>query len=258
MEQTIPRLVQASAARYAEKSAVEDADLRLSFAELADAGLRAARAFCAAGIEPGDRVGIWAPNVAEWIIAAIGLQSAGGVLVTLNTRLKGAEAGYVLRKSGARILCTTGDFLGVNYVEALRGEDLPDLERIVVLREAAEGATSWSDFLAAGDAVSGPASIIEAVAQGNRVAEIVHRYLRDGRVTKVTLTPEVHLPPLSWEPERYGETVRIKPNYLEVNARMKNFREVESGHEEIQIREECKRCLRCDLEWQATIRKTRS
>jgi acyl-CoA synthetase (AMP-forming)/AMP-acid ligase II len=154
MEQTIPRLVRASAERYAEKSAVEDADLRLSFAELADAGLRATRAFCAAGIEPGDRVGIWAPNFAEWIVAAIGLQSAGAVLVTLNTRLKGAEAGYVLRKSGARILCTTGDFLGVNYVEALRGEDLPDLERIVVLREAAAGATSWSDFLAAGDAVS--------------------------------------------------------------------------------------------------------
>jgi acyl-CoA synthetase (AMP-forming)/AMP-acid ligase II len=152
MEQTIPRLVQASAARFAEKSAVEDEDIRLSFAELADAGLRAARAFCAAGVEPGDRIGIWAPNVVEWIVAAIGLQSAGGVLVTLNTRLKGAEAGYVLRKSGARILCTTGDFLGVNYVEALKGEDLPDLERIVILREAAEGATSWSDFLAAGDA----------------------------------------------------------------------------------------------------------
>jgi acyl-CoA synthetase (AMP-forming)/AMP-acid ligase II len=154
MEQTIPRLVQASAARYAEKKAVEDGDIQLSFTELAEAGLRATRAFCAAGIEPGDRVGIWAPNVAEWIIAAIGLQSAGAVLVTLNTRFKGAEAAYVLRKSGARILCTMGDFLGVNYVEALRGEDLPGLEGIVVLREAAEGATPWSDFLAGGDAVS--------------------------------------------------------------------------------------------------------
>jgi acyl-CoA synthetase (AMP-forming)/AMP-acid ligase II len=154
VEQTIPRLVQASAVRYAEKSAVEDGDIQLSFAGLADAGLQAARAFCAAGVEPGDRVAIWAPNVAEWIVAAIGLQSAGAVLVTLNTRFKGAEAGYVLRKSGARILCTVGDFLDVNYVEALRGEDLPDLERMVVLREAAEGATPWSEFLAGGGAVS--------------------------------------------------------------------------------------------------------
>jgi acyl-CoA synthetase (AMP-forming)/AMP-acid ligase II len=164
MEQTIPRLVQASAARYGEKSAVEDGAIRLSFSQLADAGLRAARAFCAAGIEPGDRVAIWAPNIAEWIVAAIGLQSAGGVLVTLNTRFRGAEAGYVLRKSGARILCTMGDFLGVNYVEALRREDLPDLERIVVLREAAEGATSWHDFLAAGDSVSDEAARARADA----------------------------------------------------------------------------------------------
>jgi acyl-CoA synthetase (AMP-forming)/AMP-acid ligase II len=153
MEQTIPRLVQASGARYGEASAVEDGDIQLSFAELADAGLHSARAFCAAGIEPGDRVGIWAPNIAEWIVAAIGLQSAGAVLVTLNTRMKGVEAGYVLRKSRARLLCTMGSFLGVDYVESLRDQDLPDLERIVVLREAADGATAWSDFLAAGKAV---------------------------------------------------------------------------------------------------------
>jgi len=153
MEQTIPRLVQAAAERFGERSAVEDGDVRLSFAELAEAGLEATRAFCAAGVEPGDRVAIWAPNLFEWIVAAIGLQSAGAVLVTLNTRMKGVEAAYVLQKSGARILCTVGDFLGMNYVEAIRDQDLPALERVVVLRGDAEGATSWSEFLAAGAAV---------------------------------------------------------------------------------------------------------
>ena len=64
----------------------------------------AARAFIAAGVEPGDRVAIWAPNIAEWVVAAIGLQSAGAILVTLSTRWKGAEAGFALRKSGAKIL----------------------------------------------------------------------------------------------------------------------------------------------------------
>ena len=154
MEQTIPRLVQASGAAYADDSAVEDGDFRLTYAELAEAGIEAARAFIAAGVEPGDRVAIWAPNIAEWIVAAIGLQNAGATLVTLSTRWKGAEAGYALRKSGARLLCTLGDFLGMNYVAALADQDLPDLERIVVLRDSAEGATSWSDFSKAGDAVS--------------------------------------------------------------------------------------------------------
>jgi acyl-CoA synthetase (AMP-forming)/AMP-acid ligase II len=150
--------VQAAGSRFGERSAVEDGPVRLSFAELAAAGLRAARAFCAAGIERGDRVAVWAPNIHEWIVAAIGLQSAGGVLVPLNTRLKGAEAGYVLRKSGARILCTVGEFLGTNYVALLAGEDLPGLERTVLLRGAAEGCLTWSQFLGEGGSVSEEAS----------------------------------------------------------------------------------------------------
>jgi acyl-CoA synthetase (AMP-forming)/AMP-acid ligase II len=151
---TIPQLIQAAAGQFAARSAVEDGPVQISFAELADAGLRAARAFLAAGIGRGDRVAVWAPNIHEWIVAAIGLQSAGGVLVPLNTRLKGAEAAYVLRKSGARVLCTVAEFLGTRYVELLRGQELPALEQIAVLRGAAEGALGWSEFLARGDRVS--------------------------------------------------------------------------------------------------------
>ncbi len=144
-EQTIPRLVQAAAAHFDDRHALEDGAVTLSFTGLADAGLQAARAFCAAGLDRGDRVAIWAPNICEWVVAAIGLQSAGGVLVPLNTRLKGAEAGYILKKSGARILCAVEEFLGNRYVELLRSAlggvgaarpiaELPDLERIVLLR----------------------------------------------------------------------------------------------------------------------------
>jgi len=164
MEETIPRLVEAAAARYGDASAIEDGDQRLGFRALHAAGLRAARAFLAAGTRPGDRVGIWAPNIAEWIVAAIGLQNAGAVLVTLSTRFKGAEAAYVLRKSGARIACTVGEFLDTRYVDALRDQDLPDLERIVALRGEAAGATAWSEFLAAGEAVSEDAARQRAAA----------------------------------------------------------------------------------------------
>jgi len=148
---TIPRTALRAAERFGDRSALEDGDLRLSFRELADAGLRAARAFLAAGVEPRDRVAIWAPNVAEWVVAAIGLQSAGGVLVPLSTRFKAAEAGYVLRRSGARLLCTVGEFLGVDYAALLAGEDLPALREIVTLRGGSANATPWSDFLARGE-----------------------------------------------------------------------------------------------------------
>ena len=150
LEQTIPRLVEEAAERFGSLSALEDGEVQYDFRTLAARGLEAARAFIAAGLRPGERVGIWAPNIHEWVVAAIGLQSAGGVLVTLNTRLKGAEAAYILRQSGAKWLCTLGDFLGVDYVAELRNQDLPDLKEIVVFRDAAEGARGWDDFLAQG------------------------------------------------------------------------------------------------------------
>jgi len=150
---TTPELVLRAAERFGARPAIEDGARRLSFCELADATFGAARAFLAAGIAPGDRVAIWAPNQWEWIVAALGLQAAGAVLVPLNTRMKGREAGYVLRKSGARILFTVGEFLGARYLDLLRDEPLPALEQVVVWRGATAGAVEWEDFLARGAAI---------------------------------------------------------------------------------------------------------
>ncbi|MBC8293074.1 MAG: AMP-binding protein [Proteobacteria bacterium] len=159
-QQTIPRLVQAAADRWGDSVAVEDgADGEITYRRLADDMIVASRAFIAAGVNKGDRVALWAPNIYEWIAAALGLQAAGAVLVTLNTRLKGAEAGYILDKSGARVLLTVSGFLGTDYPGLLTdalgaGDDgrpvagLPDLERIVLLRgPAGEGADTWQQFL---------------------------------------------------------------------------------------------------------------
>jgi acyl-CoA synthetase (AMP-forming)/AMP-acid ligase II len=148
---TIPRAVFLAAERFADRPAIEDGDVRLTFADLADAALGAARAFVDAGIERGDRVAIWAPNVAEWIVAGAGAQMAGAAIVPMNTRFKAAEAGYALRKSGARILCTVGEFLGVDYAASLAGEELPALREIVTLRGTSAAATPWRDFLARGE-----------------------------------------------------------------------------------------------------------
>jgi acyl-CoA synthetase (AMP-forming)/AMP-acid ligase II len=150
---TTPRLLRSSAERFSSREAIVDGDVSLTFPELAARAQEAARAFMAIGIERGDRVAIWAPNVWEWVVAALGLQSAGAVLVPLNTRFKGNEAGYILRKSGARALITITGFLDTDYVSLLRDAvdvtaDLPDLATIVVLRgDAPAGTISWDDFL---------------------------------------------------------------------------------------------------------------
>ena len=153
---TIPKLVARAAALFADRSAIEEGALRLTFAELAAACLESARAFLAAGVKPGDRVAIWAPNCSEWILAAIGLPSAGAVLVPVNTRFKAAEAGYVLAKSGARLLCTTGEFLGMNYADSLAEHRPSTLERIITFQGSSIAGEPWTKFLAAGSAV--PAS----------------------------------------------------------------------------------------------------
>jgi acyl-CoA synthetase (AMP-forming)/AMP-acid ligase II len=105
----------------------------LTFAQLGQRLDESARAHMAWGIGKGDRFAVWAPNMWEWPIAALGGHRAGGVLVPINTRFKGREAAFVLAKSKARILFTVTDFLDTDYVELLRGtgEDL-DLEQIVI------------------------------------------------------------------------------------------------------------------------------
>lgn len=154
---TIPRLVRSAAERYGQREAVVEGRTRVSYAELGERVERASAACIAAGVEPGDRVAVWAPNTLDWIVSALGAVGAGAVLVPLNTRFKGAEAAYVLRRSRARLLFVTGTFLGTSYVASLRraGVDLPHLEQVVVLADSApEDYRTWKDFLAGGDAVT--------------------------------------------------------------------------------------------------------
>src|SRR5210317_783405 len=94
---TLPQVVADAARLYGQQIAITDGDINISYTDLDAARVQAARAFLAAGLQKGDRIAIWAPNIYQWIIAAIGAQSVGGVLVPLNTRFKTAEAGYILR-----------------------------------------------------------------------------------------------------------------------------------------------------------------
>jgi acyl-CoA synthetase (AMP-forming)/AMP-acid ligase II len=147
---TLPALVTRAKRLFGSKEAIADGDVRLTWIEVNDLRRRAAKSLIAAGVRKGDRVSIQAPNINEFIIAAMGLQSIGAILVPLNTRFKGAESADILRRSNARILFTVTGFLGMDYPGMLKDESLPDLQRIVLLRGAAPGLTSWHDFLAEG------------------------------------------------------------------------------------------------------------
>jgi acyl-CoA synthetase (AMP-forming)/AMP-acid ligase II len=109
-----------------------------------------AQAFVASGVQPGDRVALWAPNTADWVVAALGAYAAGAVLLPVNTRLKGEEAAHVLRTAGAKMLLTVTDFLGTDYVDLLTGQEGMDAlqETVVLSGPVPAGCTDWSTFLA--------------------------------------------------------------------------------------------------------------
>jgi len=150
---TVPGLVIGAAERFGDAEALVDGELRLSYAGLAELAEASTRSVIAAGLQPGERAAIWAPNIHEWIAAALGVQGAGGILVPLNTRFKGREAADIIGRSGARILFCVNGFLGNDYPALLAGAgvDLPQLTRTVILRgEVPDGAVGWGDWLAAG------------------------------------------------------------------------------------------------------------
>lgn len=162
---TIPAALTEAAARFPNHEAVVDGDIRLTFAQLRDEAHAVARALVGSGIEPGDRVAIWAPNSARWIVASFGVYAAGAVLVPFNTRYRGEEAGHILRTSASRLLLTVTDFLDTSYPDLLAGvEGLEGLEEIVVMSgPTPAGCVGWDDFLARSGGVD-PSVVDERIA----------------------------------------------------------------------------------------------
>jgi acyl-CoA synthetase (AMP-forming)/AMP-acid ligase II len=151
-------MVLSAADRFGDAEAVVDGPLRFTFAELVERIRCAAGAFADLGVDKGDRVAIWAPNSAEWIVAAFGLLTAGGVLVPVNTRFKTEEAGDVIARSGVKAVLVQKGFLGQDFT-APAGIPVIDLK---------------SDFLSSG-------SPFERAVSGTDTSDIIFTSGTTGR-----------------------------------------------------------------------------
>ena len=133
---TIPEIIKLQAENLSSKPALISDNEVLSFADLDRLSTNIATHLLHLGMLSGDRAAIWAPNMNEWVLAAIAIHKAGGVLVPINTRMKAKEASYILNNSEAKFLFSVKTFLGTDYFELLESEDLPHLLHKISLDES--------------------------------------------------------------------------------------------------------------------------
>ena len=160
-----------SAARWADRTAlvVREQNVRWSYAEL-DARVDAfAAGLLALGLEPGDRVGIWSPNNAEWVVTQFATAKAGLILVNINPAYRTHELDYALNKVGCRALVTATSFKTSDYLGMLReldwgpGTRLPLLEAVIQVGGSSPGTLPFAEIATLGTG-----------AQRARLAGLVH------------------------------------------------------------------------------------
>jgi len=128
-----------------------------------------ARGLLEAGIQGRDRVGIWAPNCAEWVLLQYATAKIGAILVNINPAYRSHELAYVLRQSGIRLLVSAENFKTSDYramIDEVR-DDLAELERVIYV-----GTQEWDGLLAAGSRAEGPVVAGSGAALAQREASL--------------------------------------------------------------------------------------
>jgi NADH-quinone oxidoreductase subunit F len=118
-----------------------------------------------------------------------------------------------------------------------------------VVADRATLATSVKGVFAGGDVVTGPNTVVDAIAAGKKAARVIDRYLRGAELKEpaVPKLPTVFIEQVEVEQEELEAASRAVPPVLPVEKRVKNFNEIEKPLSEEQARAETRRCLRCDL-----------
>ncbi|MCH1866578.1 AMP-binding protein [Nocardioides sp. CFH 31398] len=171
LEDTIGERFARTVAEHADTEALVEAatDRRWTWGELAADVEAFARGLLARGVRTGDRVGIWAPNCAEWTITQLATARIGAVLVTINPAYRTHELTYALDKSGVSLLVSASSFRSSDYA-AMIGEvreDVPSLRSVVLL-----DTDDWGELLEEGAGL--PADAVSRVAHDLRANDPIN------------------------------------------------------------------------------------
>jgi len=152
LEETIGVNFERTAARLGSAEALVEVSTqrRWSWQQLDGQVNQLAKGMIAAGLQPGDRVGIWAPNCAEWVFTQYATAKIGVILVNVNPAYRTHEYAYAVNHSGLRMLVAATEFKTSNYRQMVEqtSEETPDLERVVYLDTG-----DWQQLLDEGSAI---------------------------------------------------------------------------------------------------------
>jgi fatty-acyl-CoA synthase len=151
--ETVGENLERTASQFSSQDALVSCHqgLRYTYAEFDSEVDRVARALLARGLQKGDRVGIWSPNCAEWVLIQYATAKVGVILVNINPAYRTHELDFVLGQSGCRVLVSATEFKTSNYrqmVESVRSK-LNDLEDVIYI-----GTADWDALVGAGDGVT--------------------------------------------------------------------------------------------------------
>ena len=153
LEETIGRNFERTVSANPDAEALVDVagDRRYTYGELNTEIDLTARGLMAFGIEKGERVGIWAPNCAEWTVVQYATAKIGAILVNINPAYRTHELAYVLQQSGVRTLISATAFKTSDYVRMVDEvrPDAPALEEVLFL-----GTADWANLRGRADAVT--------------------------------------------------------------------------------------------------------
>ena len=154
---TLSQVLRSTARRFPNRYAILDpSGVTLTYGQLDDRVDHLARGLIEMGVAKDDKVGLWMPNIPEWVIAYFTIARIGAVVVPMNTRYKAHEVEFILDNSEATTLFAVASFVGIDYlrmIAEIRGR-LPNLKHVIIVGQSGDAMQGFEEIVKLGERTS--------------------------------------------------------------------------------------------------------
>ncbi len=161
---TLSQVLRETTETFPTRNAILDpSGTTLTYEQLDKKVSELARGMLELGVAKGDKVGLWMPNIPEWVVAYYAIARIGAVVVPMNTRYKTHEVEYILNNSEATTLFAAGSFAGIDYISMIGGirSRLPNLKHVIVVGESGQDMHSFESVEQSGRGLITDGKLVE-------------------------------------------------------------------------------------------------